>query len=333
MADRGRSEAWLDPTESKTPAVDTFGLFLGLSTQTTGLSYYRLRSNQIARPVPAEVQAAGAREDQGGDAAVQSLITHHVALAGVSMVAPGISLGTTVRYIRGYAGLAAAEPGLATDELLRQADTLERRGKHEYDLDLGLLVGSPMLTVRLVARNMREPSFSGTQGGTIRLGRQVRAGFASRAIASTVVVVDLDLTRTPTVLGDRRNVAVGGEYWLGSWLGLRGGARWNLEQDERPAVGAFGLSIALAEGVYLDGQVTRGGDSTERGWAVAGRIGRLILDAADCPEPRRGRSWGPREPHSVRSRARASILLGTRPGRARRAPGGAAPGIGPRLDN
>ncbi len=97
VADRGRSEAWLDPTESKTPAVDTFGLFLGLSTQTTGLSYYRLRSNQIARPVPAEVQAAGAREDQGGDAAVQSLITHHVALAGVSMVAPGISLGTTVR--------------------------------------------------------------------------------------------------------------------------------------------------------------------------------------------------------------------------------------------
>ncbi len=168
-----------------------------------------------------------------------------------------------------------------------------------------------MLTVRLVARNMREPSFSGPQGGTIRLDRQVRAGFASRAIASTVVAVDFDLTRTPTVLGDRRNVAVGGEYWLGSWLGLRGGARWNLEQDERPAVGAFGLSIALAEGVYLDGQVTRGGDSTERGWAVAGRIGRLILDAADCPEPRRGRSWGPREPHSVRSRARASILLGT----------------------
>ena len=116
---------------------------------------------------------------------------------------------------------------------------------------------------------MREPSFTSPQGGTIRSERQVRAWFASRTIASSVVAaVDVDLTRTPSVLGDRRNVAVGGEYWVGAWLGLRSGARWNLEQDERPAIGTFGLSVALTEGVYLNGQVTRGGDSTERGWAV-----------------------------------------------------------------
>lgn len=273
VADTNRSEMRFNRSDFKTAAVDESGLLFGFSTLKSGFSYYRLRSDQITRPFPANLTAAGVREDLGGDTAVQSLITHHVALTGVSMVVPGLSLGTTVRYIRGYAGFSTAEEGLATDELLSQADALERQGQDEYDIDFGLLVGSPTLTVGLVARNMREPSFISPQGGTIRSERQLRAGFSSRAIASSVVAIDVDLTRTPTVLGDRRNVAVGGEYWVGAWLGLRSGARWNLEQDEKPTVGTFGLSVVLTEGVYLDGQFTRGADSTERGWAVTGRIG------------------------------------------------------------
>lgn len=66
--------------------------------------------------------------------------------------------------MRGYAGFATGEAGPATDKLLSQADTLERRGQDDYDIDFGLLVGSPALTIGLVARNMREPSFTSSQG-------------------------------------------------------------------------------------------------------------------------------------------------------------------------
>ena len=120
------------------------------------------------------------------------------------------------------------------------------------DLDLGLLVGSPAFRFGLVARNMRRPSFAGSDEGRLRLERQVRAGVAVQAVGALLVAVDVDLTRTPTVLGDRRNIAVGGEHWFGQWLGLRGGARWNLEADTRAAVGAFGFSVALTSGLYLD---------------------------------------------------------------------------------
>lgn len=102
---------------------------------------------------------------------MRSLITHDVAITTVSMVAPGFSLGTTLRYVYGAAGVS-------TDDLLLQADDLDRQTKHEYDLDLGLMIGSPAFRVGLVARNLRQPSFSGPDGGTVRLTRHVRSGVA-----------------------------------------------------------------------------------------------------------------------------------------------------------
>ena len=62
---------------------------------------------------------------------------------------------------------------------------------------------------------------------------------------------------------------------FGMWLGLRGGARVNLEDidDDSGVVGAFGLSVALTSGVYVDAQLTRGRDEVERGWTIAGRVG------------------------------------------------------------
>ena len=73
--------------------------------------------------------------------------------------------------------------------------------------------------------------------------------------------------------GARRNAAAGAEHWFGQWLGVRGGARVNLEAAEPQLVGAVGLSVALTSGVYLDGQLTRGREASERGWGVAARVG------------------------------------------------------------
>ena len=87
------------------------------------------------------------------------------------------------------------------------------------------------------------------------------------------MAVDVDLSRLETVSGDQRNLVVGVEHWFGGWLGIRGGARFNLEDDDPQIVGAFGLSLALTPGMYLDGQVTRGRESVERGRGIAGRVG------------------------------------------------------------
>ena len=101
----------------------------------------------------------------------------------------------------------------------------------------------------------------------------LRSGVALRLPVGPLLAVDVDLTRSGTVAGDRRALAVGGEHWFGEWFGVRGGARVNLAQEERQMAGALGLSVALTPGFYIDAQMIRGRESTERGWSLAGRIG------------------------------------------------------------
>ena len=273
IADRQTTERWLDRARLDTPAADDSGIFMGLSTNSVGLSYYRLRTSQIERSLAPEVMSDRARQDQGGEATLRSLITHHVAVTGVSIVAPGVSFGTTLRYVRGSIALAPGDPGVPTVDLLGQTDDLDGRGTNRFDVDVGAMIGSPTVRVGVVARNLRQPSFNTVDGSGLRLDRQVRTGVAVRTVGGLLVAADVDLTVTATVNGARRNLAVGGEHWFGEWLGVRGGARVNLEDDDPQPIGAVGLSVALSTGVYLDAQVTRGRDTVERGWAIAGRVG------------------------------------------------------------
>lgn len=116
---------------------------------------------------------------------------------------------TTIRYIRGAIGLAPGDAALATGELLDQVYDLDGQVKNDWDLDFWLTVGSPAIRIGLVARNLRQPIFSGPEGGSIQLKRQVRAGLAVRTVGGLLVATDIDLSRAMTVHGDRRSVAVG----------------------------------------------------------------------------------------------------------------------------
>ena len=194
-------------------------------------------------------------------------------LSSAQVLGPGVSLGSTIRYVRGSVGIAPGDPSAGIGDLLQQATDLNREGTNEWDLDLGLMVGSQAVSVGLVARNLRQPTFAVPDGGSVRLKRQMRAGVAVRPLSGLRVATDIDLTTIETVLGDRRGLAVGGEHWFSDWFALRGGARFNLEGDDSRPVGSFGLSVALTTGTYLDMQLTRGRDRVERGWSVAGRVG------------------------------------------------------------
>lgn len=165
----------VDLSRPDTPGTATSGWFAGLTTNTAGLSYYRLRANHVERIAPPGALLGDARENPGGEATLQSLITHNVAVTTVSMVASGLSVGTTLRYVYGAVGVGRVAAGVSTGDLLFQADDLERQTQHEYDIDLGVMVGSPAFRVGLVARNMRQPSFSGPDGGSVRLDQIGRA--------------------------------------------------------------------------------------------------------------------------------------------------------------
>ena len=82
----------------------------------------------------------------------------------------------------------------------------------------------------------------------------------------------VDVTRTHTAAGDRRNVAVGAEQWLWQSFGLRAGLRVSLIDEARP-VGAVGAGWAVGSGVGIDGQITSGLPHGDRGCGISGRVG------------------------------------------------------------
>jgi hypothetical protein len=275
LADYSKSKRRQPTGFPDSPAFDGSGTIVALSTNEIAFSYYRLHINQMdRRPAPGASPDLG-QEDQGGDAMLRSVYTHNVAVTGAQLVYPGVSLGTSVRYVYGSVGIAPGAPGLSVGDLLREADGVERQGQSKVDVDIGVMIGSDTIRFGVAARNLLQPRFDTPDGGSLRLDRQVRAGLGIRTVAGLLIAVDVDLSsaRSDSVDGTRRNVALGVEHWFGQWLGIRGGARVNVEAEDPRAVGAFGMSVALMSGVYLDGQVTRGRDSIERGWGIAARVG------------------------------------------------------------
>ena len=93
-----------------------------------------------------------------------------------------------------------------------------------------------------------------------------------RLAASLTLAVDADLSTIETVIGPRRSVAIGVEQRLGR-LVARGGGRVNTEDDDSEPVGAFGLSLELNSGLWVDGQLTGGRDEGDRGWGISTRVG------------------------------------------------------------
>ena len=153
---------------------------------------------------------------------------------------------------------------------------MERSGQNKFDVDVGLMFGSEMIQVGIVGRNLLQPEFVDSIGrAEIRLDRHFRAGVGFRTGVGLLVSADIDLSsiKNDALDGQRRNVAVGLEHWFTDWLGIRGGSRVNLLATTIEPVGAIGLSLALAPGMFLDGQFTRGSGSIEESWGIAIRVG------------------------------------------------------------
>jgi hypothetical protein len=108
----------------------------------------------------------------------------------------------------------------------------------------------------------------------LEIDRQVRAGVAflaapRGALSGVTVAVDGDLTRTRTVTGDVRHIAVGVETWFGQRrVGLRSGMSIDTAGPAR-TTGAAGGSVSLPYRIEVSGAALFGADTSRNGWRLA----------------------------------------------------------------
>ena len=260
-----RIDTRLDPDPTRSEGTEDLTTFVSLASPTLGLTYYRLRSWQVAR-------VAGNGTDGRNTASLTSLVTSHAGITTVQRLGPGVTVATVLKVVRGTAAAGSGDGGAPVEALFDQTSGLSGRSTTRFDFDLGVMIGAGAVRVALVGRNLREPEFAVSDDASVSLGRQFRAGLAVRPTGSLVVAVDADLGTTATAAGPRRAIAVGAEQRLGR-LVVRAGGRVNVEDDDPELVAALGLSLEVVPGFWLDGQVTGGRDDGDRGWGVSTRLG------------------------------------------------------------
>jgi hypothetical protein len=213
---------------------------------------------------------------QNGRVLVRTLVTSHLGVTVQQSVGDFLTLGATIKLVRGSA--AAATVGAASwDEAFERAETVESDGSTRGDVDAGAMLAVGRMRAGVVVRNITAPEFGDqdASGGRASLERHARVGIAWSdrwpGIAATVVSFDADVTRVPHLGGDRRDVAAGVERWLpGQRVGLRGGVRASTFGAAR-VVASVGGSFAVRPGTYVDAFVARGADD-ERSWGIAARL-------------------------------------------------------------
>ncbi len=247
------------PETGALQASNDLSVLTSLATPSFGLSYYRLRSWQVA-PLDGSAELLGA------------MTTQHLGATFVQPISPGLAVATVVKVVRGTFGAGLSDGVAPIDGLLDQAATLDTRTTNRFDLDIGIMAGSGPVRVGVVARNMREPEFAASDELTVVLKRHVRAGVALRPRESLLVALDADLSTIETFDGPRRMVAVGVEQRFARFA-VRAGGRYDFERDNPAPVGAVGFSLEVTSGFWLDGQATRSRNDEERGWGVSARVG------------------------------------------------------------
>lgn len=271
--DLGRSETAPDgPLEAPGAARVTTTL-LAIGVPPLGLSYYRMGFTTLA-PTGSAVEGDPRRETV--QVGVRTLVTTHLGATVLQSLGDHLTVGTTVKLVRGRIGGGTAPLG-SWDEGFDQAETLDTEGSTTGDLDIGVMFTAGRVRAGAVVRNLTEPTFGGERGpdGAFTVGRHARVGLAWGdrwpGAATTLVALDADVTRVESAAGDRRDVAAGVERWFGMRrLAVRGGVRASTVGDARPVTSA-GLSYAVRSGAYVDAYLARGTRGVSA-WGIAGRL-------------------------------------------------------------
>ncbi len=238
-----------------------------------GFSYYRLRITDIRGFGPTGQDPVD-RQDTRAEVSVRSFSARSLGLTVVQSLLPGVHAGATLKYVRGTVRAGTGDGTLEADELLDRGEDLEGGdAENKFDLDAGLIGQAGPIRIGAAMRNIRLLRFG---DGAFELPRQTRVGAAIDAEKAggppLILAVDFDVKAYATGSGERRVIAGGVEQWLfAKRLGLRSGARFNRVGARERATTA-GASIAARSGVYVEGQIVRGGSEAERGWGIGARM-------------------------------------------------------------
>ena len=271
--DLGRSTQQSMPSPSFDARAGRMGTTLiALGTTPVGLAYYRLSSTSFHVADPA-VGASPGRQDR--QVQVRTLVTSHIGATVQQSVGDYVTLGATVKLVRGNAATTSLH-AVSWDDAFERAEAIERDGSTRGDVDVGAMVAVGRMRGGVVVRNVTSPSF-GEEGRADRavLERHVRVGAAWAdgwpGLSQLTVAVDADVTRVPHPSGDRRDVAVGAERWIRARrIGLRGGVRASTIGEAR-LVASGGGSYAVRAGMYVDVFVAAG-TGHDRAWGLAARL-------------------------------------------------------------
>jgi hypothetical protein len=250
---------------------DGSGFLLALGMPALGLAYYRLEANSVK---PSSLPTASPADDRQTPVRLvelDSLTTQNLGATFVQSLAPGIAVGTTLRYVHGLAATTVFPDG-NRDALLDAASELQSTSTDKFDTDLGVMAGSGHIKMGFTMRNLFEPSFN-VQGSSVplTLERQARAGVAVTPVEGWAVSADFDITSNPSPEGDVRSMAVGTEGRLGPKVMVRSGFRLSTTGSARPSVAAGG-SYKVGGVFLIDAQATWGSDAATRGWGISGRL-------------------------------------------------------------
>jgi F plasmid transfer operon, TraF, protein len=237
---------------------------LALGTPPVGISYYRLRSTRVT---PSTTTS--------GMSFAETLITHHTGGTLVQSLFDGVSVGATLKLVRGIA-ISTLVPAGNVDDLLDEASDLVGEASNKFDADVGISAVAGTLRAGLTLRNVTSPKFDASGGGPpIELERQARAGIGLTSPKGFVVALDLDLNKVRGMLGEVRDFAVGTEARLLPRAFARAGFRMNTLGNEpggHAPTFSVGGSFAALSSLWIDAQATVGSESATEGWGVAARI-------------------------------------------------------------
>ena len=232
--------------------------FVSIGSWPLGVSYGRFQTSWLAPGTPGQPFGEYLQVFQAGGTIVQT-------------IAPGVVVGSTLKYLHGTF-VTGPSGGPTVGDALSQARNLQGDGESKFDLDVGVMADMQKVRLGLTSRNLTDPHFTDVAGNVIALGRQTRAGVALLPTSGLTLAMDVDLNTVDLRDGLRRMIALGGESRLGSHVALRGGYRWNLEGDHQQ-VGAIGLGVGLRSRFWLDGYYTVGRRDEDRGFGIGLRAG------------------------------------------------------------
>src|SRR3954451_13642097 len=223
-SDRNSANARRDETRS-----------IAVAFPALGLSYYHLRTSEI-QPQTSTAASAGGRQEGGAtDLRLRSAVLSQFGASVGQSIGSHLVIGSTVKLVTAGAVVQVRPAG--TGSLDAAADVDPPTETHA-GLDIGAMAALGRMRIGVMVRNVKEPEFgSGPAGFT--LSRTARVGVAMSSgtrgvIGAATIAVDGDLLTTPTVLGDERRLAVGGELWTTArTIRLRGGVGRQAFGDRR----------------------------------------------------------------------------------------------------